>query len=144
MSVRVCHTPRPRKRHFESVDVVEELPAKAEKKSSCPFCKVQEGDIDQCQPATAELGPRRIRLRDGMDDYCYVLIVLQYGHLSAKVARLSHIFRSFIASQCSSSVERDHASQLRSLIIDMCCPCVCAVACACVFFAGACSVLNEH
>ena len=86
----LSRTPRfTRKRRFDDVDVVEEVQiVKVEKKSSCPFCKVQEGDIDQCQPATAEFGPRRMRLRDGMDDYCYILIVLLYGHLSAKDVRL--------------------------------------------------------
>ena len=85
--------PRPRKRRIDDVDVVEEVQsAKAEKKSSCPFCKVQEGDLDNCQPATAaELGTRRIRLRDGMDDYCYILIVLQFGHLQVKDVRLRAI-----------------------------------------------------
>ena len=77
------------------MDVVEESKV-VRKAPCCAFCKTQDGDIDPwATPPTdstggsSAAGSLRIKLADGMDDYCYVLIVLQYSNLSLKDVSLA-------------------------------------------------------
>ena len=76
-----------RKRRFDDVELVdEEALSKASKKCpACVMCKIQEGDIDAWRVAGASgSGNKLVKLTDGMDDYCYCLIVLQYNTMSVK------------------------------------------------------------
>ena len=71
--------------------MVEETKA-VRKAPACAFCKIQDGDIDSWATLTdAQAGSVRIKLVDGMDDYCYVLIVLQYSNMTLKDVSCSSV-----------------------------------------------------
>ena len=86
----VCMCNARRKRRFDYVQIVDEEASNASKKSaSCVMCRIQEGDIDAWRDAGASGSENKlVKVTDGMGDYCYCLIVLQYNTISVKDVRV--------------------------------------------------------
>ena len=88
-----------RKRRFADVQLVEEDAAKVGKKCpACVMCRIQEGDIDSWREGPS--GRLLIKLKDGTDDYCYCLIVLQYNTMAVKDVCVSLVLCIIKCNMC--------------------------------------------